>query len=111
MAVGHADERHVGPFWEARMALNLRTQRLPILGKTVDEYRALWIADIQDGYFPQSGREGDVAADLASVEARRAHVHFEEDSPASATEQPKLFGAGAGLDGHLIRSTLGVNNE
>ena len=33
------------------MALNFRAQRLPILGKTVDENRALWIADIQDRYF------------------------------------------------------------
>src|SRR5580704_9509319 len=102
MAVGHADERHVGPFWEPRMALNLRAQRLPILGKTVDEHRALWIADIQDGYFPQSGREGDVAADLASVEDRRAHVHFEEESQAIAAQQTKMFGAGAGLDGHFV---------
>ncbi len=37
------------------MAFDLCSERLPILGKAVDEYNALGIANIQDGYFLRAG--------------------------------------------------------
>ena len=104
--IDHADERYIGALRKVRVALDLRAQRLPILGKAIDENRALGIADIQDGHLLRAGLQGDVAADLASFKHRRAHVHFEPKLAAIAAQQAQMLWPGAGEDGDFTPLAL-----
>ena len=82
MAIHRADERNISAVRKPRMALDARTQSLPLEIEIVDKEHALRIAYVEDRTIAALNRR------VQLLKRGRAHIHLETELEPITREQP-----------------------